>query len=106
MSGTDKAKNKAEEVKGKIKEGVGSATGDESTEAEGRGDQAKANQEGPLSFQGRRACLGCVFEDDGRFGIRINDRPGRYFAWGPPGPVNDRNLCLEAYSPISRHRYR
>lgn len=44
--------------------------------------------------------------DDGRFGVRIKDRPGRYFAWGPPGPVNDLNLCLEAYSPISRHRHR
>lgn len=43
MSGTDKAKNKAEEIKGKIKEGFGSATGDASTEAEGRGEQAKAN---------------------------------------------------------------
>ena len=44
--------------------------------------------------------------DDGRFGIRIKDRPGRYFAWGPPGSVDDLNLCLEVYSLISRHRHR
>lgn len=46
-----------------------------------------------------------VTGDDGRFGFRIHDRPGRYFAWGAPGPVNDLNFCLEAYSPISRHRH-
>lgn len=43
MSTEDKAQNKVEELKGKVKEGVGSATGDSSTEAEGRMDQAKAN---------------------------------------------------------------
>ena len=47
-----------------------------------------------------------VTHNDGRFGIKIKDRPGRYFAYGPPGPVNDLNLCLEAYSLISRHRHK
>ncbi|MGX7680538.1 CsbD family protein [Jatrophihabitans sp. DSM 45814] len=39
----DKIKNKAEEAKGKVKEGVGKATDDEQLEAEGHGDQAKSN---------------------------------------------------------------
>ena len=39
----DKIDNKAEEFGGKAKEGVGCATGDESLEAEGRGDQASSN---------------------------------------------------------------
>lgn len=43
MSGTDKAKNKIEDVAGKAKEGLGRATGDRSTEDEGRADQAKAD---------------------------------------------------------------
>jgi uncharacterized protein YjbJ (UPF0337 family) len=43
MSGTDKAKNKAQEVAGKAKEAVGRATGDRDTEARGKGDQSKAN---------------------------------------------------------------
>ena len=41
MSGTDKAKNKGEELKGKTKEGVGRSTGDREMEREGRADQAK-----------------------------------------------------------------
>ncbi len=43
MSGVDKAKNKIEDVAGKAKEGLGKATGDRSTEDEGRTDQAKAD---------------------------------------------------------------
>jgi uncharacterized protein YjbJ (UPF0337 family) len=43
MSATDKMKNAIEDVAGKAKEGVGRATGDRSTENEGRGDQAKAD---------------------------------------------------------------
>ena len=39
----DKINNKAEEVTGKVKKGVGKATGDEELEAEGRVDKAKAN---------------------------------------------------------------
>jgi uncharacterized protein YjbJ (UPF0337 family) len=39
----DKIENKAEELKGKAKEKVGEATGDEELEAEGHGDQAKGN---------------------------------------------------------------
>ncbi|MDQ3770843.1 MAG: CsbD family protein [Actinomycetota bacterium] len=41
MSGTDKAKNKGEELKGKTKEGVGRSTGDREMEREGQADQAK-----------------------------------------------------------------
>ena len=40
MSAADKAKNTGETAKGKVKEGAGKATGNESLEAEGRGDQA------------------------------------------------------------------
>jgi uncharacterized protein YjbJ (UPF0337 family) len=39
----DKIDNNAENVGGKVKEGVGKATDDEQLEAEGKGDQAKAN---------------------------------------------------------------
>ena len=43
MSATDKAKNKIDDVGGKAKETLGKATGDKSTENEGRKDQAKAD---------------------------------------------------------------
>lgn len=43
MSETDKAKNKGEELKGKVKEGIGGATGDEGLERQGKTDQAKGN---------------------------------------------------------------
>lgn len=46
-----------------------------------------------------------VTGDDGRFGFRIHDRPGRYFAWGASGPVNDLNFCLEAFSQFARHQH-
>jgi uncharacterized protein YjbJ (UPF0337 family) len=39
----DKIDNKAEELKGKAKEGVGHATDDEELTAEGKGDQASSN---------------------------------------------------------------
>jgi uncharacterized protein YjbJ (UPF0337 family) len=42
MSLVDKAKNKAEEVVGKVKEKAGAATGDEELETEGQADQAGA----------------------------------------------------------------
>lgn len=43
MSGTDKAKNKVEETKGKAKEAVGGATGDRALENQGKKDQAKGS---------------------------------------------------------------
>ena len=43
MSGADKAKNKLEELGGKVKEAVGKITGDKSTENEGKGDQVESN---------------------------------------------------------------
>ncbi|HEX7827328.1 MAG TPA: CsbD family protein [Mycobacterium sp.] len=43
MSALDKAKNKVEDLGGQAKEAVGSATGDKSTENEGKLDQVKAN---------------------------------------------------------------
>ncbi|APE35141.1 CsbD family protein [Nocardia mangyaensis] len=43
MSIADKAKNKAEELAGKAKEAMGSATDDKDLENEGRGEQAKSN---------------------------------------------------------------
>jgi uncharacterized protein YjbJ (UPF0337 family) len=39
----DKARNKAEELRGNAKEAAGRATDDEELEAQGRGDQAKAD---------------------------------------------------------------
>jgi uncharacterized protein YjbJ (UPF0337 family) len=43
MSGADKAKNKAQRLKGMAKEAGGRVTGDKSTEDEGRGDRVKSN---------------------------------------------------------------
>ncbi|GAB3122456.1 CsbD family protein [Glaciibacter psychrotolerans] len=42
MSTSDKARHEAENVKGKIKEAVGHATGDDEKVVEGKGDQASA----------------------------------------------------------------
>jgi len=39
----DKVRNEAENLSGKAKEGVGDATDNERLEAEGKGDQVKAN---------------------------------------------------------------
>lgn len=39
----DKISNAAEDAKGKLKEGAGKATDDERLEAEGKGDQSKAD---------------------------------------------------------------
>jgi uncharacterized protein YjbJ (UPF0337 family) len=39
----DKVSNAAEDAKGKLKEGTGKATDDESLEHEGKGDQAKSD---------------------------------------------------------------
>lgn len=43
MSGTHKAKHAVDRTGGKVKESLGKATDDESTEAEGKRDQAKAD---------------------------------------------------------------
>ncbi|HEX5613613.1 MAG TPA: CsbD family protein [Acidimicrobiia bacterium] len=43
MGASDKIRNKVQETKGKIKEGVGDATDNESLEREGKADQAKGN---------------------------------------------------------------
>jgi len=43
VSGVDKAKNKAQEVKGHVKEAAGKRTDDPALEAEGKGDKAAGN---------------------------------------------------------------
>lgn len=43
MSGTDKMKNKLEDLEGKAKEGLGKVTGDRGTETEGQRDQSKSD---------------------------------------------------------------
>jgi len=43
MSTADKANNKAEQFKGKVKETTGRAVGNERLEAEGAADQTKGN---------------------------------------------------------------
>jgi uncharacterized protein YjbJ (UPF0337 family) len=43
MGTEDKARNKAEELKGQAQEGLGRATDDQDMEAEGRTDQAKSD---------------------------------------------------------------
>lgn len=44
----DKISNKTEDLKGKAKEHTGKATGNESLEAEGKGDQASAGIKGKV----------------------------------------------------------
>ena len=43
MAATDKAKNTAQKVKGKVKETAGKATGNDSLRAKGKADQMKGN---------------------------------------------------------------
>jgi uncharacterized protein YjbJ (UPF0337 family) len=43
MSTEDKVNNKGEQLKGKVKEGVGQATDDRDLEAEGKADQISGN---------------------------------------------------------------
>ena len=43
MGADDKIENKADVLKGKVKEGVGDATDDRDLQAEGQADQAKGN---------------------------------------------------------------
>jgi uncharacterized protein YjbJ (UPF0337 family) len=43
VSGTDKAKNKGQQLRGKAKEAVGKVTGDKRTQNEGKGKQVKSN---------------------------------------------------------------
>ncbi|RDI67862.1 CsbD family protein [Nocardia pseudobrasiliensis] len=43
MSGTDKAKNKLDDLTGQAKEKFGEATGDQDKQNEGKFDQAKSN---------------------------------------------------------------
>jgi uncharacterized protein YjbJ (UPF0337 family) len=43
MAADDKVKNTAQDLGGKVKEGVGKATGDDEKVAEGRADQASAD---------------------------------------------------------------
>jgi uncharacterized protein YjbJ (UPF0337 family) len=43
MGTDDKIDNKAEELKGKVKEGVGDATDDRELQTEGQADQAKGS---------------------------------------------------------------
>lgn len=46
MGTQDKASNKLQDVKGKVKETVGRATGDEDLENKGKTDQVKASLKG------------------------------------------------------------
>lgn len=43
MTDEDKARNKGEELRGKVKEKAGQATGDPALERQGHKDQSKAN---------------------------------------------------------------
>jgi uncharacterized protein YjbJ (UPF0337 family) len=43
MATTDKAKNTAEEARGKLKEAAGAITGNDKLRAEGKAEQTKAN---------------------------------------------------------------
>ncbi|RSZ63745.1 CsbD family protein [Corynebacterium hylobatis] len=67
-----KFENKAEELKGKAKEGLGKATDNERLEAEGKADQTKANVKEGVEKAGDKAkeasdrVLGSFQDDDKR----------------------------------------
>jgi uncharacterized protein YjbJ (UPF0337 family) len=46
MATADKASNKAQDIKGKVEETVGKATGDEDLEREGKSDQVQSAVKG------------------------------------------------------------
>jgi uncharacterized protein YjbJ (UPF0337 family) len=46
MSGTDKARNQAQGILGKVKQGFGRLTGDRTIENKGKGDQTKSDLKG------------------------------------------------------------
>ena len=46
MSGTDKARNQAQGLLGKLKEGFGKLTGDRTIQNKGKGDQTKSDLKG------------------------------------------------------------
>ena len=50
MSGTDKAKNKGQDLGGKAKEAVGKVTGDKSTENEGKVLRGTQNEYESVAF--------------------------------------------------------
>jgi uncharacterized protein YjbJ (UPF0337 family) len=60
VSDADKARNKTEETKGRLKEVAGRATDDERLEAEGRSDRTKgsAKQAGEKAKDAIRGALG------------------------------------------------
>ena len=43
MATTDKASNKAQDIKGKVKEAAGKATGNDNLRSKGKADQAKSS---------------------------------------------------------------
>jgi uncharacterized protein YjbJ (UPF0337 family) len=60
MGGDDKARNRAQEFKGRAKETAGRATDDEQLEAEGRADRTKGSmkQAGEKAKDALRGALG------------------------------------------------
>ena len=53
MSASNKAKDKAQAAKGKVKKSAGKAVGNPKLEAKGKADQVKGNQAGRREGQGR-----------------------------------------------------
>lgn len=41
---------------------------------------------------------------EGRYSVKLDNRRGKYFAFGPAGYVDDLNFCLEAYSDVVKYR--
>ena len=84
MGARDKASNKAQELKGQVKETVGSATGNEDLRTKGKTDQTKAS----LS-RCRREGQGCRVERQGRRDTQVvRQRPsGKKL-----GPSDDQDM--------------
>lgn len=59
-----------------------------------------------VKWSGRKKLVGSTYTAaDGTYSLRLPDRPGRYFAKGPPGPITDGiNFCRAAKTPRVRHR--
>ena len=41
----------------------------------------------------------------GKYSIRVKDKPGRYQAVAPEGPVDDEHFCALTFSRVLRHRH-
>ena len=88
MSATDKAKNAVDKAQGKVKEGVGKATNDDSVKAKGKRDQSKAN----IKDAGKRSRTPSSVELTANHSSPGGSPPGAACACGCRTPVGSPGL--------------